>query len=311
MNQVPRKSCGWPPVTAPWFSSRRSIRHSAPSCGEGHATRPEFRRRIQSDQWRWSQRGAPAVVASRSRHGVITGSTRAGTEVRAVPPHRSSECIRNWRKSPNVLLDDADLSGRETERAACISKIPVSPATRRRACWFLRQNWSRGSHCQTHRRKLVVGIPVPKRPRGPVVPNAIRPVEGFIREGNRRRAPRTGGAAALRDCEGLFRQPRSSRMFVNDMTIAARDFRTVLCILPTRTRKRRCRIAKTRRTALAAYVWSQDTFRTTRGDRIRAGQVALNVRRVICKTPFGGFKMSGNGPNTANSDCGISWRSRR
>ena len=47
---------------------------------------------------------------------------------------------------------------------------------------------------------------------------------------------------------------------------------------------------------LAAYVWSQDNVRARRvANRIRAGQVALNGASGDMQTPFGGFKMSGNG----------------
>ena len=47
---------------------------------------------------------------------------------------------------------------------------------------------------------------------------------------------------------------------------------------------------------LAAYVWSKDNLHARRvGGRIRAGQVTLNGASGNMNTPFGGFKMSGNG----------------
>jgi acyl-CoA reductase-like NAD-dependent aldehyde dehydrogenase len=81
------------------------------------------------------------------------------------------------------------------------------------------------------------------------------------------------------------------------MTIAREEiFGPVLCILPYQTEEEAVQIANDTPYGLAAYVWSQDNVRARRvGNRIRAGQVALNGAYGDMQTPFGGFKMSGNG----------------
>jgi aldehyde dehydrogenase (NAD+) len=81
------------------------------------------------------------------------------------------------------------------------------------------------------------------------------------------------------------------------MTIAREEiFGPVLCIIPYETEEQAIAIANDTPYGLAAYVWSQDKLRARRvGSRIRAGQVALNGSSGDMHTPFGGFKMSGNG----------------
>ena len=81
------------------------------------------------------------------------------------------------------------------------------------------------------------------------------------------------------------------------MTIAREEiFGPVLCILPYETEEQAVQIANDTPYGLAAYVWSKDNVRARRvGSRIRAGQVTLNGASGDMQTPFGGFKMSGNG----------------
>jgi aldehyde dehydrogenase (NAD+) len=83
----------------------------------------------------------------------------------------------------------------------------------------------------------------------------------------------------------------------NDMTIAREEiFGPVLCILPYENEEQAIAIANDTPYGLAAYVWSKDAKHAGRvGARIRAGQVALNGASGDMQTPFGGFKMSGNG----------------
>ncbi len=96
---------------------------------------------------------------------------------------------------------------------------------------------------------------------------------------------------------GYFVKPTIFSNVRNEMTIAREEiFGPVLCILPYQTEDDAVRIANDTPYGLAAYVWSQDNVRARRvGNRIRAGQVALNGAYGDMKTPFGGFKMSGNG----------------
>jgi aldehyde dehydrogenase (NAD+) len=83
----------------------------------------------------------------------------------------------------------------------------------------------------------------------------------------------------------------------NDMVIAREEiFGPVLCILPYKNEEEAIRIANDTPYGLAAYIWSGDLNRAARvGKRIRAGQVTINGAQGDMNTPFGGFKMSGNG----------------
>jgi aldehyde dehydrogenase (NAD+) len=96
---------------------------------------------------------------------------------------------------------------------------------------------------------------------------------------------------------GYFVKPTIFSNVNNDMTIAREEiFGPVLCILPYETEEDAIRIANDTPYGLAAYVWSGDNASARRvGSRIRAGQVALNGASGDMQTPFGGFKMSGNG----------------
>ncbi len=97
--------------------------------------------------------------------------------------------------------------------------------------------------------------------------------------------------------KGYFVRPTIFSDVRNDMTIAREEiFGPVLCILPYDTEEQAVQIANDTPYGLAAYVWSQDNLRARRvGSRIRAGQVSLNGASGTMTTPFGGFKMSGNG----------------
>ncbi len=97
--------------------------------------------------------------------------------------------------------------------------------------------------------------------------------------------------------KGYYVRPTIFSNVSNQMTIAREEiFGPVLCILPYKSEEEAIRIANDTPYGLSAYVWSGDNARARRvGSRIRAGQVAINGASGDWQTPFGGFKMSGNG----------------
>jgi aldehyde dehydrogenase (NAD+) len=250
----------------------------------------------------------PHVGAPLSSHPDIdmvsfTGSTRAGTEVAknaAASVKRVHQELGG--KSPNVLLDDADF-----ERAVKQSVLHVFQNS--------------GQSCNAPTRMLVpadklaeveaiakritsgvmVGDPASEKTTvGPVVSKIqFDRVEGYIQKGIKEGARLVvGGAGRPEGLEkGYFVKPTIFSGVRNDMTIAREEiFGPVLCILPYETEEQAVQIANDTPYGLAAYVWSQDNARARRvGSRIRAGQVTLNGASGDMKTPFGGFKMSGNG----------------
>jgi aldehyde dehydrogenase (NAD+) len=233
----------------------------------------------------------------------FTGSTRAGTEVAknaAASVKRVHQELGG--KSPNVLLDDADF-----ERAVKQSVLHVFQNS--------------GQSCNAPTRMLVpaaklaeveaiakrvaesviTGDPTSDKTNlGPVVSKVqFERVQGYIANGISEGAKvvigGSGRPAGL--TKGYYVKPTIFSNVRNDMTIAREEiFGPVLCILPYESEEQAVQIANDTPYGLAAYVWSQDNLRARRvGGRIRAGQVTLNGASGNMNTPFGGFKMSGNG----------------
>jgi len=148
---------------------------------------------------------------------------------------------------------------------------------------------------------VVVGDPASEKTTvGPLVSKLqFDRVEGYIEKGIAEGAKLVTGGAGRPEgmAKGYFVRPTIFSGVRNDMTIAREEiFGPVLCILPYESEDEAVQIANDTPYGLAAYVWSQDNVRARRvGSRIRAGQVALNGASGDMKTPFGGFKMSGNG----------------
>jgi aldehyde dehydrogenase (NAD+) len=233
----------------------------------------------------------------------FTGSTRAGSEVArnaAASVKRVHQELGG--KSPNVLLDDADF-----ERAVTKSVLHVFQNS--------------GQSCNAPTRMLVpaakladveaiakrvaesvvTGDPTSEKTNlGPVVSKLqFERVEGYIAKGIAEGAKVVIGGSGRPDglTKGYFVKPTIFSNVRNDMTIAREEiFGPVLCILPYDSEEQAVQIANDTPYGLAAYVWSKDNLHARRiGGQIRAGQVTLNGASGNMNTPFGGFKMSGNG----------------
>jgi aldehyde dehydrogenase (NAD+) len=233
----------------------------------------------------------------------FTGSTRAGSEVAknaAASVKRVHQELGG--KSPNVLLDDADF-----ERAVTKSVLHVFQNS--------------GQSCNAPTRMLVpaaklaeveaiakrvaesvvTGDPSSEKTNlGPLVSKVqFERVTGYIAKGIAEGAKVVIGGSGRPDglSKGYFVKPTIFSNVRNDMTIAREEiFGPVLCILPYDNEEQAIQIANDTPYGLAAYVWSKDNLHARRvGGRIRAGQVTLNGASGNMNTPFGGFKMSGNG----------------
>jgi len=233
----------------------------------------------------------------------FTGSTRAGSEV----AKNAAASIKRVHqelggKSPNVLLDDADF-----ERAVTKSVQHVFQNS--------------GQSCNAPTRMLVpaaklaeveaiakrvaatvvTGDPTSEKTNlGPLVSKVqFERVEGYIAKGIAEGAKVVIGGSGRPDglAKGYFVKPTIFSNVNNQMTIAREEiFGPVLCILPYDNEEQAVQIANDTPYGLAAYVWSKDNLHARRiGARIRAGQVTLNGAQGGMNTPFGGFKMSGNG----------------
>src|SRR6202161_4618834 len=233
----------------------------------------------------------------------FTGSTRAGTEVArnaAATVKRVHQELGG--KSPNVLLDDADF-----ERAVTKSVLHVVQNSGQSCNAPTRMLVPKAKLAEVEAiakrvaESVVTGDPTSEKTNlGPVVSKLqFERVEGYIAKGIAEGAKVVIGGSGRPDglTQGYFFKQTIFSNVRNDMTIAREEiFGPVLCILPYDSEEQAVQIASDTPYGLAAYVWSKDNLHARRiGGQIRAGQVTLNGASGNINTPFGGFKMSGNG----------------
>jgi aldehyde dehydrogenase (NAD+) len=247
--------------------------------------------------------GAPLAAHPDIDMVSFTGSTRAGTEVaRAAAASVKRVHQELGGKSPNVLLDDADFEKAVTQSVMDVFRNSgqscsaptrmLVPASRLAEVERIAQRVAAA---------VIVGDPAsPSTELGPVVSKRqFERVEGYIEKGIAEGARVVCGGAGRPDglATGYYVKPTIFSGVNNRMTIAREEiFGPVLCILPYENEEQAVEIANDTPYGLAAYVWSKDNMHARRvGSRIRAGQVSLNGKSGDMHTPFGGFKMSGNG----------------
>lgn len=251
----------------------------------------------------------PTVGAALSSHpGVdaisITGSTRAGIEVaRNAAPTVKRVHQELGGKSPNVILDDADLQKaisagvrymfiNSGQTCSVPSRMLVPRARLAEAEAIARETAE----------SLQAGPPESGAFLGPVI-NAAQweKVQGLIEKGIEEGAtPVVGGPGKPEGLEqGYYVRPTIFSGVHNDMTIAREEiFGPVLVIIPYEDEDEAVRIANDTPYGLAAYVHAGTIERARKvGARLQAGQINLNGDLDLLDpyTPFGGCKMSGNG----------------
>ena len=247
--------------------------------------------------------GAPLASHRDVDMVAFTGSTRAGTEIAksaAATIKRVQQELGG--KSPNILLEDADL-----ERAVKRSVLHVFQNTGQscNAPTRLLVPESKLAGVEALAQKIAAGVIVgdpasPTTTMGPVVSKIqYDRVQSYIQKGIAEGAKLLVGGPGRPEgiAKGYFVRPTIFSNVRNDMTIAREEiFGPVLAILPYKTEEEAIRVANDTPYGLAGYVWSQDNTHARRvASRIRAGQVAINGASGDWQTPFGGFKMSGNG----------------
>ena len=234
----------------------------------------------------------------------FTGSTRAGTSVmQNAAVGIKKVALELGGKSPNIILDDADL------------KTAVTRG-------MLHMANNTGQSCNAPSRMLApkakyeevvaiaaaaansVKIQAPDQAEagamGPLAnANQFQKVQGLIQKGIDEGARVAAGGVGRPDGfnRGYYVKPTVFADVNNNMTIAREEiFGPVLCIIPYETEEEAIKIANDTPYGLAAYVQgtSQDGVRKV-ARQLRAGMVHINGAQGGLGSPFGGYKQSGIG----------------
>jgi aldehyde dehydrogenase (NAD+) len=250
----------------------------------------------------------PTVGEAMSRHPGIdmmsfTGSTRAGVAVAlGAAPTVKRVTQELGGKSPNIILDDADLA------KAVSGGVQNCFTNSGQSCNApTRMLVSRGKHdealaiAKEAAESMRVGDPFADGTMlGPLAnANQFRKVQGLIQKGIDEGAQLvTGGVGRPAGLgRGCYVKPTVFGNVRNDMTIAREEiFGPVLSILPFDSEEQAIEIANDTLYGLSGYVQSGDLDHARRvACQIRAGNVHLNGAGPDFNGAFGGYKQSGNG----------------
>ena len=205
-------------------------------------------------------------------------------------------------KSPNILLDDADL------KKAILNAFIIGFLNNGQACVAGTRILVPKSRFDEVKQAIVDTIPAfpvgdpadPKTAVGPMVnQKQYERVEAYIRKGIEEGADvLVGGEGHPPGLEsGYFVKPTVFVNVKNDMTIAQEEiFGPVLSVITYEDEEDAIRIANDTEYGLHAYVSGTDIQRVRRvASQIQAGRVAINGLLDDQQAPFGGFKQSGVG----------------
>jgi aldehyde dehydrogenase (NAD+) len=250
----------------------------------------------------------PTVGTALSKHpGVdmmsFTGSTRAGSLV----AQNSAPTVKRVTqelggKSPNIILDDADL-----EQAVTRGVLHMYNNTGQSCNAPSRMLVPRARLADAEAiaakvtAKVVIGDPADESTTmGPVVSELqFNKIQGLIEKGIAEGAKLVCGGPGRPDgiSKGYFVRPTVFSEVNNEMTIAREEiFGPVLAMIPYDTEEEAIRVANDTPYGLAGYIQSGNMEHARKiAARIRAGNVHINGASGGYNVPFGGFKQSGNG----------------
>jgi aldehyde dehydrogenase (NAD+) len=248
--------------------------------------------------------GVGAAIASHPEVDMVsfTGSTRAGIEVaKAAAPTVKRVAQELGGKSPNIILEDADLksavgggirSVMNNSGQSCNAPTRMLvPAKKMDEVIVIAREAAES---------ITVGDPNGNAKMGPVVSEVQwKKIQGLIQKGIDEGATLvTGGTGRPEGLDkGYYVKPTVFANVTNDMTIAKEEiFGPVVSILGYDTVDQAVQIGNDTEYGLAAYVSGTDQAKVREvASKLRAGQVSINGGGGDLTAPFGGYKMSGNG----------------
>jgi len=233
----------------------------------------------------------------------FTGSTRAGRRVSELAAETVKPvAMELGGKSPNVILDDADLARAVPDGVAkCFlnSGQTCSALTR---MLVPRQRLAEAEQlAKAAAETFTPGDPFESSTRlGPLVSDVQRErVRGHIAKGTEEGARLiTGGVEPPEGlAQGFFVRPTVFSEVEAEMTIGQEEiFGPVLAIQPYEGEDDAVRIANSTEYGLAGGVWSGTEERAIAvARRIRTGQIEINGGAFNPLAPFGGYGQSGHG----------------
>jgi len=233
----------------------------------------------------------------------FTGSTAAGRRVSELAAETvKAVTMELGGKSPNVILDDADLSRAVPDGVAkCFLNSGQTCSALTRMLVPAAMLGEAEEIAAAAAESFTPGDPFAEATRlGPLVSDEQRAkVRGYIETGSEEGAKLvTGGAEAPDGLDrGYFVRPTVFSEVESAMTIAQDEiFGPVLTILPYSDEEEAVRIANDSIYGLAGGVWSASEDRAIAvARRIRTGQVEINGGLFNPLAPFGGYKQSGHG----------------
>ena len=232
----------------------------------------------------------------------ITGSTRAGVLVaQAAAPTVKRVHQELGGKSPNIILEDADLKAAVTGGIAGI--MMNSGQSCRAPTRMLVPNKLMDEVCAIAKEAAeswAPGDPKADSKMGPVISQTQwDKIQRLINSGIKEGATLvTGGPGKPEGLEaGYFVKPTVFRDVKNHMEIAREEiFGPVLSIIGYDTEEEAIEIANDTEYGLGGYVHSKDIDHARAiAAQIRAGYISINNAGLDLNVPFGGYKHSGNG----------------
>jgi len=244
-----------------------------------------------------------AIAAHRKVDMVsITGSTRAGIQVAEAAAKTVKRVHQELGgKSPNIILEDADLQAAVT---GGINGIMMNSGQSCRApTRMLVPNKLMDEVCAIAKEAAeswAPGDPKADSKMGPVISAPQwEKIQGLIHKGVEQGAALvTGGEGKPAGLEqGYYVKPTVFRDVKNDMDIAREEiFGPVLSIIGYDTEAEAIAIANDTDYGLGGYVHSKDIEHARQvAAKIRAGYISINNAGLDLNAPFGGYKQSGNG----------------